>query len=163
MTSKANGSYTLSINPSDLESQLLALQTVESCLSANGSNERFTEEYLSNAYVFWAPIFDEHKNVAGRVTVFTGTNKKGQKTIARVSNVYGSVPISPEEVDDKLKAYAEETGQRFVRRGTMLIPGLRKAYDDFIPSNDHISGKVYIYDKNGNDSISECAYSTSTS
>jgi len=125
------GSYTFSINPQDMKSQLEALQNVGSCLSPGGSMFRYTKEYLKNPNTSWATIKGT-QGVVGRVTMFRGTDENGNPAIARVSKVYAQVPINESEVDRALRNYALETGVGFIERGKLTVPGLEEFYDDFI-------------------------------
>jgi len=125
------GSYTFSINPQDMKSQLEALQNVSSCLSPGGTMFRYTKEYLKNPNTFWA-IIKRQQGVVGRVTMFQGTNESGNPAIARVSKVYAQVPIDESEVDKALRSYADETNTSFVESGKLTAPGLKDFYDDFI-------------------------------
>lgn len=125
------GSYTFSINPQDMKSQLEALQNVGSCLSPGGTMFRYTKEYLKNPNTSWA-VIKGAQGAVGRVTMFRGTDESGKTAIARVSKVYAQVPIDESEVDKALRNYAVETNANFVERGKLIVPGLQNFYDDFI-------------------------------
>jgi len=125
------GSFTFSINPQDMKSQLEALQNVSSCLSPGGSMFRYTKEYLKNPNTFWA-IIKGQQGVVGRVTMFQGKDESGNPAFARVSRVYAQVPIDENEVDKVSRNYADETNTSFVERGKLTVPGLQDYYDDFI-------------------------------
>ena len=130
-TMDKGGSYTFSINPQDMKSQLEALQNVSSCLSPGGSMFRYTKEYLKNPNTFWA-IIKGQQGAVGRVTMFQGKDESGNPAFARVSRVYAQVPIDEGEVDKALINYAAETKANFVERGELTVPGLQDFYDDFI-------------------------------
>lgn len=125
------GSYTFSINPQDIKSQLEALQNVGSCLSPGGSMFRYTKEYLRNPNTSWA-IIKGAQGVVGRVTMFRGTDESGRPAIARVSKVYAQVAFDESEVDNTLRNFANDTNVTFVERGKLTVPGLQDFYDDFI-------------------------------
>lgn len=125
------GNYTFSVNPSDMKSQLEALQNVTSCLSPEGSKFQYTKKYLKNPYISFATIKGA-RGIVGRVTIFQGTDENGNPAIARVSSVYAQVPIDEGEIDKLLEKYASETNITFVKQGKLTVPGLQDYYDDFI-------------------------------
>lgn len=135
---KGSENLELYINPSDLESQMKALQNVSSCLSPGGCNFKYTKQYLENPNTFWAVIKDKEK-VVGRFTMFTGDYKGKEERpakIARASRVYSIVPVNEKSVDEALKEYAKEMRLEFIKSGTMHIEGLREVYDDFVRGNN---------------------------
>ncbi len=141
-TYKGSRGYTLSVNPSDMEAQLEALQNIPSCLSPGGSNFRFTKEYLGNPNTFWAAVREENKDgtpgkVVGRVTIFRG-KRDGEDVIARVSDVYSTAPIGKESVDEALREYAKESGAKLTGTGEIEVDNLEKAYDDYASGSDGI-------------------------
>jgi len=139
----SNGSenYVLSVNPSDLESQILSLQTVTSCMSPGGSNFRYTQAYLANPNTFWAVIKGkEDGKVVGDVTVFMGKHQR-KKVIARVSKVYSLVPIDEEAIDAALITYAGEMKAEFIESGEMFVKGLEDAKEDFVTGE---KGKMVV-------------------
>jgi hypothetical protein len=125
------GSYTLSINPQDIKSQMEALQNVGSCLSPGGIRFQYTKGYLKNPNTSWATIKGT-QGIVGRVTMFRGTDESGNPAIARVSRVYARAPIDESEVDKLLRSYANEANVTFVERGKLTVPDLQAFYDDFI-------------------------------
>lgn len=141
LTSNGHESYVLSVNPSDLESQLISLQTVTSCMSPGGSNFRYTQAYLANPNTFWAVIKGmEDGKIVGDVTVFMGKRQR-KKAIARVSKVYSLVPISEETIDTALRKYAGEIKAEFIESGEMVVKGLEDAKEDFVTGHN---GKVVV-------------------
>lgn len=143
MTYKGSRNYTLSINPSDLESQMKALQNITSCMSPSGEMFKYTRDYLKNPYTFWAVIKDGDDAV-GRVTVFVG-KQFDKNMIARVSKVYSIAPVNEKEIDKALKEYAREIGAEFLESGEMEVAGLEKYYDDFLGAG---KGKIVVNRKN---------------
>jgi hypothetical protein len=129
---KATGIYTLSVDPSNLESQMEALQRVTSCLSPpDGQFFKYTQEYMKNPNTFWAVIGDG-RDIVGRITILVGKDSKGNKALARVSGVYSVAAVKESSCDSALKKYAAEIGARYITRGQLTVPGLTKFYDDFI-------------------------------
>ncbi|MCK5233835.1 MAG: hypothetical protein KAJ91_03385 [Candidatus Aenigmarchaeota archaeon] len=163
ITHNGNKNYVLCIDPSDIESQMEALQNIGSCLSPNGSMFGCTQEYMKNPNIFWSTIRedDEDGNIVGRATVFIETpiikhtkrlrkiinqirgseNTENKTRITRASKVYSHIPIGETEVDELLKTYAEETNLEFIENGTMFVEDLHWIYDDFVSGN---KGKVKI-------------------
>lgn len=155
LTHNADTTYILHIDPQDLESQMEALQSVTSCMSPGGSRFSYTQEYMENPYTWWVVIKDG-KNVVGRVTIFVGKdykrpgilgrvwgilNRMMGRTfcIARVSKVHSHALVEEESIDEALRKYARDCGYSFLESGTMVVPGLKKVYDDFV-----IPGEVVV-------------------
>jgi len=137
LTHRGSKNYVLSVNPSDMESQLEALQNVGSCLSPGGAYfQEYTQMYLENPNVFWAVIKDSDGKIVGRVTVFHG-RQDGNDVVARTSKIYSLVPISQRSVDRALKMYAEDMNIKFIDSGKMVVDGLVDAYDDYADWKDN--------------------------
>ena len=140
ITYRGSREYVLSVDSSDMEAQLEALQNIPSCLSPGGSNFEFTKQYLKNPNTFWATVREENKDgtpgkVVGRVTIFRG--KRDEKdVIARVSRVYSTAPIDKVAVDEVLREYAKESGAEFTGRGKIKVGGLERIYDDYASGLD---------------------------
>lgn len=144
-TSIASGKYVLSIDPSDAVGQLESLHDVESCLSPSpgGVCSNYTKEYIKNPNTFFAVIKNDNGRAIGRVTVFRG-RKGNNDVIARTSKIYSKIAFDENDVDDALRKYATDSGAEFITDGTIEVPGIRSAYDDFISRGLMKRGKIKI-------------------
>lgn len=133
LTHKSSKNYIVSIDPSDLEGQMEALQNISSCLSPSGCNFHHTQKYLKHPNTFWAVIKEDGKNgkIVGRFTLFRG-KQENKDFIARVSNIYSTASIEESSIDESLKQYAKESGAEVITGGKISIPGLGEAYDDLL-------------------------------
>lgn len=128
---RGSKNFILYVNPSDIETQMEALQNVNSCISPGGIYFEYGQEYLKNPNTFWAVIKDGEK-VVGRATVFIGRDPRCNKRLARVSEIRSNVTIKEELVDRALRKYAEEIGAKIMKNGEIKVGGLTMAYDDYI-------------------------------
>ena len=140
-TNNSSRKYKLSVNPSDLESQMESLQNITSCLSPYGKNFEFTKAYLANPNTFFAVIKNDKEKVVGRVTMMMGKDKDGKDKIARVSKVYKIAPLNEKAIDEALIKYAKEMGAEFMENGEMTVEGLERVSDDFVKGEN---GKVVV-------------------
>ncbi|MCX8190629.1 MAG: hypothetical protein N3D78_00325 [Candidatus Aenigmarchaeota archaeon] len=117
------------LNPSDLKTQMKALQEVKSCLSPGGGNFKYTEDYIKSENVFFGVIKSNGK-IVGRFTVVNGYDESDKPALAIISNIHSHVPINEEEIKKAVEMYARENGAYLMERGELKIYGLEKIYDD---------------------------------
>ncbi len=140
----------LYLKPSDLETQMEALQNITSCLSPGGDFFKHTRDYLKNPYIFWAVVKAKGK-VVGRATIcmcrkasdlYTNPQISSAYSLCRLSEIRSDVKVSDKTVDSALRKYAKEQGMRFIKKGNIFVEKLDDIYDDYVYANREYKGGV---------------------
>ncbi len=141
-TDGAGGEYLLSIDASDMESQLAALQDISSCLSPGATNFEYTKILLENPNTLF-PLIKEAGSgkIVGILSIAKGIHGD-KKVISRWSQIHSTVPLDEKSVDESLKKYAAENGIEFLLEGEMIVDGIGEmVMDDYARGEN---GKVVV-------------------
>ncbi len=140
----------LCLKPSDLETQMEALQNITSCLSPGGDFFKHTRDYLKNPYVFWGVIKANGK-VVGRMTIsickkainsYAIPKISADYSLCRISEIRSDVKVSERKVDSALRKYAKESGMNFIKTGDIFVEKLDDIYDDYVYTDREYNGGV---------------------